>query len=69
MSLEELFHQRMAHVPILKLAKMSHLVDCLPCHLHFPKALRVSVLCVMKQRQSVSLFQMLQTKYAKTSMI
>eukprot|EP00961_Rhodomonas_salina_P157140 2115565-Rhodomonas_salina.1 len=31
----------MAHVPIQKLAKMSHLVDCLPCHLHFPKALRV----------------------------
>eukprot|EP00961_Rhodomonas_salina_P250317 3384021-Rhodomonas_salina.1 len=31
----------MAHVPIQKLAKMSHLVDSLPCHLHFPKALRV----------------------------
>eukprot|EP00961_Rhodomonas_salina_P250316 3384020-Rhodomonas_salina.1 len=31
----------MAHVPIPKLAKMSHLVDCLPHHLHFPKALRV----------------------------
>eukprot|EP00961_Rhodomonas_salina_P171720 2315493-Rhodomonas_salina.1 len=31
----------MAHVPIPKLAKMSHLVDGLPRHLHFPKALRV----------------------------
>eukprot|EP00961_Rhodomonas_salina_P303138 3941115-Rhodomonas_salina.1 len=41
MSLEELFHQQMAHVPILKLAKMSYLIDCLPHHLHFPKALRV----------------------------
>eukprot|EP00961_Rhodomonas_salina_P057855 777307-Rhodomonas_salina.1 len=30
LSLEELFHQRMAHVPLPKLAKMSHLVDGLP---------------------------------------
>eukprot|EP00961_Rhodomonas_salina_P004006 54993-Rhodomonas_salina.1 len=41
LSLEELFHQRMAHVPVLKLAKMSHLVDGLPRLLHFPKLLRV----------------------------
>eukprot|EP00961_Rhodomonas_salina_P147324 1982588-Rhodomonas_salina.2 len=41
LSLEELFHQRMAHVPIPKLAKMSLLVDGLQCHLHFPKALCV----------------------------
>eukprot|EP00961_Rhodomonas_salina_P299980 3939384-Rhodomonas_salina.1 len=31
----------MAHVPISKLAKMSHLINGLLCHLHFPKALRV----------------------------
>eukprot|EP00961_Rhodomonas_salina_P063183 848921-Rhodomonas_salina.1 len=31
----------MVHVPIPKLAKMSHLVDGLPQHLHFPKALHV----------------------------
>eukprot|EP00961_Rhodomonas_salina_P238738 3226326-Rhodomonas_salina.1 len=31
----------MAHVPIPKLAKMSHMVDCLPSVLHFPKLLRV----------------------------
>eukprot|EP00961_Rhodomonas_salina_P275502 3722198-Rhodomonas_salina.1 len=31
----------MAHVPISKLAKMSHLIDGLQRHFHFPKALRV----------------------------
>eukprot|EP00961_Rhodomonas_salina_P124596 1679016-Rhodomonas_salina.1 len=41
LSLEELIHQRMAHVPIPKLAKMNHMVDCLPRVLHFPKLLRV----------------------------
>eukprot|EP00961_Rhodomonas_salina_P159986 2154229-Rhodomonas_salina.8 len=41
LSLEELFHQRMVHVPIPKLAKMSLLVDGLQSHLHFPKELRV----------------------------
>eukprot|EP00961_Rhodomonas_salina_P131862 1774833-Rhodomonas_salina.1 len=41
LSLEELIHQRMAHVPIPKLAKMSHMVDGLPSVLHFPKLLRV----------------------------
>eukprot|EP00961_Rhodomonas_salina_P121688 1638569-Rhodomonas_salina.1 len=40
-ALEELIHQSMAHYPIPTLAKMSHLVDGLPLHLHFPKMLRV----------------------------
>jgi len=40
MSLEELFHLRMAHTPIPKLAKMSRLVKGTPRCLHFNKLLR-----------------------------
>eukprot|EP00961_Rhodomonas_salina_P220888 2986450-Rhodomonas_salina.1 len=41
LSLEELFHQCMEHIPLLKLVKMSHLVNGLPRLLHFPKLLHV----------------------------
>mmetsp|Transcript_60528 Transcript_60528/g.124585 ORF Transcript_60528/g.124585 Transcript_60528/m.124585 type:complete len:505 (+) Transcript_60528:1524-3038(+) len=40
MSLEELFHLRMAHTPIPKLAKMSQHVKGIPRCLHFTKLLR-----------------------------
>eukprot|EP00961_Rhodomonas_salina_P249617 3374131-Rhodomonas_salina.1 len=58
LSLEELFHQRMAHVPIPKLAKMSLLVDGLPRHLHFPKALHVPCALCDEAKAKQSLFLM-----------
>jgi len=40
LSLEELFHLRMAHTPVTRLAQMSRQVTGIPRHLQFARALR-----------------------------
>eukprot|EP00961_Rhodomonas_salina_P095574 1285561-Rhodomonas_salina.1 len=45
LSVEELFHMRMAHMQIEKLAKMNGQVDGLPSSLHFTKLLNLPCHC------------------------